>query len=72
MIGAVNASNRPLTIHPRFVPYMEKHRIYELFHVNFSIFLSAITTSKYIFTPYLFITVYWFALSLNIHLSILT
>lgn len=35
MLGAVDASKRPLKIPARFVPYMEKHRIYELFHVSF-------------------------------------
>ncbi|XP_023289073.1 adenylate kinase 8 [Orussus abietinus] len=32
MLGAVDAIKRPLKIPPRFVPYLEKHRIYELFH----------------------------------------
>ncbi|XP_046417488.1 adenylate kinase 8 [Neodiprion fabricii] len=32
MLGTVDAIKRNLIIPPRFVPYMEKHRIYELFH----------------------------------------
>lgn len=34
MLSAVDAGMRPLKIPPRFVPYMEKHRIYELFYVS--------------------------------------
>ncbi|XP_043276605.1 adenylate kinase 8 [Venturia canescens] len=32
MLGSVDATKRPLKIPAKFVPYMEKHRIYELFH----------------------------------------
>ncbi|XP_015108496.1 adenylate kinase 8 [Diachasma alloeum] len=32
MLGTVDATKRPLKIPPKFVPYMEKHRIYELFY----------------------------------------
>ncbi|KAF7997251.1 hypothetical protein HCN44_005528 [Aphidius gifuensis] len=32
MLGSVDATKKPLRIPPRFIPYMEKHGIYELFY----------------------------------------